>query len=220
MTAARTAFQLYLITDRKLASSHGGLRAMIEAALRAAPRGAVAIQLREKDLGACKLLELAIALRALCTRHGASLLINDRVDVALASGADGVHLPADSFAVADARALIGPRRLIGVSTHHPDEVARAAQAGADFTVFGPVYEPLSKVAITPACGTEGLAAACRAAAIPVYALGGINPERLVALQNRQLFQRARPAGAAVIGAVFGSNDPARATQRLLAALRS
>ncbi|MGH8012889.1 MAG: thiamine phosphate synthase, partial [Candidatus Binataceae bacterium] len=112
----RPGFKLYFISDRKLAAAHGGLLAIAGAALRSAPPGTVAIQLREKDLAARELLELATALRTLCTRYNAKLLINDRIDVALASGADGVHLPADSFAVADARELVGPQRLIGVST--------------------------------------------------------------------------------------------------------
>lgn len=208
-------FRLYLITDRKLAARHGGLIAVCEAALGTAAAagfgGRVALQLREKDLEARELYQLALRLRDLCTRYGAMLTVNDRIDVALAANVDGVHLPADSFDPADARRLLGPSRLIGVSTHEPGEVADAAEAGADFAVFGPVYAPLSKVAYRPACGVEALGAACRAAAIPVYALGGITAERV-----RELGRA--PAGVAAIGAVFGVDSPRDATAALLDAL--
>lgn len=211
--------RLYLITDRHLASAQGGLLAAVEAALRAAsPPGSVALQVREKDMGGRELYGLARELRLLCSRYRAPLLINDRIDVALVVGADGVHLPADSFAVADARRLVGPTRLIGVSVHEPGEVASAAADGADFAVFGPVYDPLSKAAYGPAGGGAGLAAACAAApGFPVYALGGITAEHVNELAGAvsTLFTRGRPAGVAVIGAVFGADDPGGATRDLL-----
>ncbi|HLW70797.1 MAG TPA: thiamine phosphate synthase [Candidatus Binataceae bacterium] len=216
-------FQLYLITDRKLAARHGGLRAIVEAALRAASTiaspGAVAVQLREKDLDAHELYELARALRELCSRYGAPLLVNDRLDVVMAAEADGVHLPANSFAVADARRLLGPSRLIGVSTHHAGEVVAAAHAGADFTVFGPVYSPLSKPAAGAGRGVAALFAAAHAGApMPVYALGGITTERIDRWAGVAAPGSDRPRGAAVIGAVFGAEDPATATIALLRAL--
>ncbi len=193
--------------------------AALAAAVAIAPPGALAIQLREKDLAARDLLELAHALRSRCARYGAPLIVNDRLDVALAADADGVHLPAASFAMRDARAIVGPARLVGVSAHTPSEVAAAAREGADFAVFGPVFDPLSKAAYTAASGAAGLAAACRAAPLPVYALGGITAARLDQLRDDSTFGRGpRPAGAAVIGAVFGADDPAAATRELLAAI--
>ena len=155
-------FQLYLISDRRLIAPRDlaqvcdevlGAIARDESAIR------VALQLREKDLGGRELYELAAALRPICTRHDAYLMINDRIDVALAADADGVHLPADS--IAEARRLVGPSRFVGVSTHSAAEVADAAAAGADFAVFGPVWPPLSKSGYGPARGAEGLGAACR-----------------------------------------------------------
>ena len=106
-------FKLYLITDRKLAESRGGLLVVVEAALSAASTTAagsraIAVQLREKDLPARDLYELARALHAVCARYDAPLLVNDRVDVAIAAGVDGVHLAGSSYAIADARALLGP----------------------------------------------------------------------------------------------------------------
>ena len=226
MDRRRVPFRLYLITDRNLAARRGGVVAVAEAALRAAcataQPGAVALQLREKDMEARPLYELARALRELCSRYGAALLVNDRVDVAIAAGADGVHLPANSFAVADARRLVGATRLIGVSTHEAGEVGAAAAAGADFAVYGPVYEPLSKASYGAARGAEELGAACRAGAgLPVFALGGITAERIAELGGTPaLSEGGRPAGVAVIGAVFGADDPAAATRALLDALAS
>ncbi|HJU28369.1 MAG TPA: thiamine phosphate synthase [Candidatus Binataceae bacterium] len=217
-----SGFRLYLITDRKLAAARAGLVPTVEAALAAAAEvagpGAIAVQLREKDLGARELCELARALRNRCDRYDAPLLINDRIDVAIASGASGVHLPANSFAIADARAIVGPSRLVGVSTHDPAETAAASLAGADFAVFGPVHDPISKAPYGRAAGLETLAQAVRAAhPMPVYALGGITPERAAEIA-RALDRNSRPSGVAVIGAVFAAADPADATRRLLNAV--
>ncbi len=206
-------FSLYLITDRRLATA--GIAAACEEALSAADtvrRGAAAVQLREKDLFARELYTLAMELRTLCRRHGAALLINDRIDVALACDADGVHLPANSFALADARRLLGPTRLIGVSTHSVTEVSAAAEAGANFAVFGPIYDPISKRAYGPATGIALLAEACAKSALPVYALGGITAERVPELRT------AGVAGIAVVGSVFGATSPGEAARRLLQAL--
>jgi thiamine-phosphate pyrophosphorylase len=205
-------FKLYLITDRRVVKS-GDLFGACEAALSAAPPGAVALQLREKDLPARELYKLALRLREICTRAGAPLIVNDRVDVAIAANADGVHLPFDSIGVSMARKLLGPDRLIGVSSHSPPDVAGATREGADFAVFGPVFDPISKPATGPAWGASGLEAACSAGAIPVFALGGVTPERA-----RELFTSAGPAGVASIGAIFGVDSPAAATAAMLSAI--
>jgi thiamine-phosphate pyrophosphorylase len=223
-TRSKPRFSLYLITDRKLAEAHGGLLAQVEAALSAAstcaPPGAVALQLREKDLDARPLHELARALNERCLRFSVPLLINDRLDVAIAVGAAGVHLPTNSFNVLDARQLLGPSALIGVSTHKPSEAAAAARAGADFAVFGPIFDPLSKSAYGPAHGGAPLRAACAAAdTMPVYALGGITVERVRELRAVSSVSEAhRPAGVGVIGAVFGTDDSHTTTRALLHAL--
>jgi thiamine-phosphate pyrophosphorylase len=209
----RAAFSLYLITDRRLAKS--GLVAACDDALAAASNERVraAVQLREKDLGGRELLELARELRRICSARDALLLINDRIDVALACGADGVHFAADSFSIADARELLGPSKLIGCSTHGLEEVKSSARAGADFAVFGPVYDPISKRAYRPACGVEAIRAACAASTIPVYALGGITADRIRELQDSGI------AGVSVIGSVFGDDSPGDATRHLLRELR-
>ena len=196
----------------------GDLFTACEAALSAAPPGTVALQLREKDLPARELYELALRLREVCTRAGAPLFVNERVDVAIAAGADGVHLPFNSIGVSMARRLLGPEKLIGVSSHSPPDVSGAAREGADFAVFGPIFDPISKPATGPAWGASGLEAACRAGAIPVFALGGITPERASEL-FASLDATARPAGVASIGAIFGADSPAIATAAMLAAMR-
>jgi len=179
--------------------------------------GTMAVQLREKDLEARELYELAVALRPICTRFGAPLIVNDRIDVAIAAGADGAHLASASFVIGDARRLLGPSRLIGVSTHHPDEVAVAARDGADFAVFGPVYDPLSKGMYGPAKGLNALTDAVKAAGgMPLYALGGINQSR--AAEIATLEPDSRPSGVAVIGAVFGTTDPGAAVREILRSL--
>jgi len=216
-TPQKVRFRLYLITDRQLAAARG-LVETVEAALagaaQVAPPGALAVQLREKDLDAHELYELARALRVLCSRFEARLLVNDRIDVALAADADGVHLPSNSFELSDARKLLGASRLIGVSTHRAEEVAQAAAAGADFAVFGPVYEPLSKPIYGPATGLTAVTDAVKAArAMPLYALGGITAAR--AAELAALEPGARPFGFAVIGAVFGAPAPGEAIRELL-----
>jgi thiamine-phosphate pyrophosphorylase len=140
-------------------------------------------------------------LRELTGRHGARLLINDRVDVALAVAADGVHLGGRSLPVATVRRLLGPDRLIGVSTHHPAEIAAAAAAGADFATFGPVYATPSKLPYGQPLGLAALRQACHASPVPVFALGGIRAAHLAALQA------AGCAGVAVISAIIAATDP-------------
>jgi thiamine-phosphate pyrophosphorylase len=217
---SRVTFRLYLITDRRLAPN-GDVAAICERTLAAADeigmRGAVAIQLREKDLDARPLLEMARALRHVCDRHGAKLLVNERIDVALAANADGVHLPFDSVGANQARKLLGATRLIGCSTHSPPDVAGAAHEGADFVVFGPVFDPISKGSYGPAWGPTGLAAACRAASIPVFALGGVTPERVGEIYAA-CDESARPAGVAAIGSIFQAADPGEVTKSMLRAI--
>lgn len=220
----RPAFLLYLITDRRLAAANGGIVDVVARALRGAaevaPPGAVAVQLREKDLGARALAELGAAMQRICAQYRAPLLINDRIDVALAIGADGVHLPADSFDPADARALLGESRLIGVSTHSVEEVINTSPA-ADFVVFGPVFDPISKAAYTPATGSSGLAEAAARTSLPLYTLGGITAERIGQLSQELNFAYlTKLAGVAAIGAVIGAQDPGTGARDLLIALDS
>lgn len=213
---ARIDFKLYLITDRKL-NPQRSLIDTVETALSAASefgsRPPIAVQLREKDMDGRAMMHLAMELGQVCRRYRVPMLINGRIDVALAAHADGVHLPADGISASDARKLLGQSKLIGVSTHSAAEITRAEAQGADFAVFGPVFAPNSKGNYAPPSGPDGLASACSAASIPVFALGGITADRAAELED------SGAAGVAVIGAVIGAKDPAQSTLDLIKAMR-
>ena len=198
---------VHLITDRRLAPD---LAARAEEALAGLPPGVAAVHLREKDLGGRDLLVLARALVAVCRSRGQALLVNDRLDVALAAGADGVHLPAAGVPPAEARRLLGPAALVGVSCHSAAEVARARAGGASFATFSPIYVTPSKRAYGPPLGVAALRDAARLG-LPRVALGGIDPPRAA---------EARAAGAAGVAAIRAwlvGGDPAGAVRALLAA---
>ncbi|HWN67399.1 MAG TPA: thiamine phosphate synthase [Haliangium sp.] len=218
--AARHALgRLYLITDQRAAGDRD-LDDVVEAALAAVPAGAMLIQLRARDLGAGDLLALARRLRAITARRGALLLVNDRLDVALAAGADGVHLPERGLDVAAVRAVAGPDFLVGVSRHSAGDAAAAARAGADLIVCGPVWPTPSKPGAVP-LGVEALAEAAAGVAAGVapgrsarlFALGGVDtPARARA---------ARAAGAhgvASIRALCAAEDPGAAAASMFAAV--
>jgi thiamine-phosphate pyrophosphorylase len=196
-------FPVYLITDRRQLAAGFTLLSATEAALRGGLR---AVQLREKDLTAAALLPLALELRRLTRDYGALLLINDRLDVALACEADGVHLGEHSLPTDVARALLGEHRLIGRSTHSCDEISSAARLGADFVTFGPVYATPSKAAYGPPLGLQALRAACRSTDLPVFALGGIGPA------NQAEVLAAGATGIALISAIFAHPDPETAAR--------
>jgi thiamine-phosphate pyrophosphorylase len=194
---AAVDFRLYLITDRRQAA--GGN--LLEAVERALAGGVRAVQLREKDLGGRELLELARKMRALASRYGAKLLINDRADIALAAGADGVHLGEASIPPEEARRLLGPGKLIGCSAHSAERLAAAEAGGADFAVFGPVYFTPSKAPYGPPLGVDTLRRACASVRIPVFALGGVGAE------NIEEVIAAGADGVAMISAILAAEDP-------------
>jgi thiamine-phosphate pyrophosphorylase len=200
--------RLYLITDRRRVPD-GDLSAALEAPLAAGVR---LVQLREKDLTTRALCELARAVRAVTDRAGAALLINDRADVALAVGAAGVHLTSADPPVAEARALLGPDALIGVSTHTLDEARAAADGGASFVTFGPVFDTPSKRGMGAPVGLAALAEAVAQVRVPVFALGGIGPARAAKVAATGCH------GIAAISAVLGAADPAAAVRALAGAL--
>ena len=160
----------YYITDRHAA---GGETALLRYIERALGQGVERIQVREKDLSARALCTLVRHILALPNPHATRILVNSRTDVALASGAHGVHLPANSLAPALLRAIVPADFLIAVSTHSIEEVRAANAEGADFLVFSPIFPVRSKPGYGPAQGIVQLCEAVKTSAIPVFALGGI-----------------------------------------------
>ncbi len=199
---------MYLVTDRHQTAGQD-LVSILGGALRA---GLKAIQLREKDLDARELFRLAERLLPLTRSAGAALLINDRVDVALALGADGVHLARRSLPPAEARGLLGPGKLLGISCHSLADVQEATAGGADFLVIGPIYATPSKAAYGAPLSPEILRQARAACDLPVLAIGGIKAAQVGSVLA------AGADGVAVISAVMAAPDPAAATEELLAAV--
>lgn len=198
-------FNLYLITDR-IQAAGGELPAVVAAALQGGVR---AVQLREKDLPPRRLFELAVVLRRATREQGARLLINDRIDIAMAVDADGVHLGAASLPVAEARRLLGADRLIGYSAHGVDEAVKAEREGADFVTFGPVFPTPSKAAYGAPLGPAALAEAVHSLRIPVFALGGVTPAAVAGIMATGC------RGIALISAIIAADRPEKAARGLL-----
>jgi len=167
------------------------------------------VQLREKDLNTRDLMSLGRDILSVTAPRRVPLLVNDRIDVALALGADGVHLRSDSMPAAVARRLLGPDRLIGMSAHSVEEVVEAESQGTDFVVLGPIFATPSKIPYGPPIGLDILAEAVRGTSIPVFAIGGVTAQHIPDIQ------RAGAFGIAVISAILGAGDVPAAT-RLLA----
>ena len=184
-------FSLCLVTDRSVVA--GGLEEAVEECLAAGLR---AVQLREKDLGVRELLGMARTLRESTARRGARLFVNDRADVALALGADGVHRTGASLPISSLRAISPPGFLIGASVHSLADASAAEAEGADFLFFGPIYDTPSKRRYGPPQGLAVLERVAAAVRLPVFAIGGVTPARVGELQRSGAF------GVAAIGAVL------------------
>ena len=201
-------FDLYLVTDRKLTAGRD-LLWVLEQALQGGVKG---IQLREKDLGGRDMFYLAEKVKALCDAHHASLLINDRVDVAMAVDADGVHLGGASVSVRTARSLIGDHKLIGVSIHSLAEAEASALAGADFLVFGPVYYTASKAPYGEPQGLDPLKKVVEKISIPVYSIGGIKADNIGAVRA------TGTKGVSLISAIISASYPRQAAEEIIRAM--
>ena len=204
------ALRVLVLTDRGLAASRD-VRDVVAQALEA---GARAIQLRNKGDSPRELLALGRVLRAMTREHDALLFVNDRVDVALALEADGVHVGPHDLPVSEVRRLAPPGFLIGRSADQPDVARRAVDDGADYIGCGTVWATTTKTDAGAVIGIEGLAAVVRAVPVPVVAIGGITVARALEVA------RSGAAGVAVVGAVMAAQDPAAAVRGLLAAFEA
>ena len=201
---------LYLVTDRKLFPDTAGLLAAIGSALAG---GLKAVQLREKDLATGELLDLAYRMRDLTSQYGARLFINDRLDIAISVGADGVHLGHESMPVRAAKKVSEGRLAVAVSTHSVLQAKQAEAEGADFITLGPVFDTASKRQYGRPVGTEVLKEAASTLSIPVLAIGGITPNRVAEVMSNGA------SGIALISAILTADDIQNTTEEFMRKLK-
>ena len=205
-----TDHALYLVADADYAAGRD-LPALVKAAVAG---GARVVQLRAKSLAGRALVELGFDLRGVLAGTGVPLLINDRIDVAIACGAAGVHLGQEDVPVVLARALLGPEGTVGVSVNTVEEAQRAQAEGASYVGAGPVFATTTKETALPVLGPEGIARIKRAVEIPVVGIGGIGPG------NAAEIARAGADGIAVVSAILGAPDARLAAEELIKAFGS
>jgi thiamine-phosphate pyrophosphorylase len=204
--------RLHVVTDDAVLANPDFVRRSVDVLEVGGPR--VALHVRGPRSTGRVVYDAAVALASAARSRGAVLLVNDRVDVALASGADGAHLGGRSLPLSEARALLGAERLIGCSAHDTETVARDREGGADFAFVGHVYETATHAG-EPAIGVAALAAMTDAAGrLPILAIGGVEPGRVAEVVT------AGAWGVAVVGGVWRRPDPAKAVLDYLSALES
>lgn len=196
---------LYLVLDAAACGER--LLAVAEAALQG---GVSVLQLRGHKTAWSKRVwyDTALAIKARCAAHQVPFIINDQVDIALAVGADGVHIGQSDLPAAVVRRLIGNERILGLSTHSVAQVQAVDSGIVDYIGMGPVFPTRSKADADPAIGLDGLAAMVAAKRLPGVAIGGINTDNVAAVRT------INPDGIAVIGAICGAADALAATQAL------
>ena len=204
MTGLADRLRVLVVTDPELPPG----RALVEVVRAALCGGATAIQLRDKAAPAGDLVELARVLATETRAAGALLFVNDRVDVAIAAGADGAHLGDDDLPIDAARRIVPPGFLLGASAATADEVLTAAALGADYVGAGPVFATASKSDAGEAIGVGRIAQLVHRSAVPVVGIGGITPA------NARSVIEAGAAGVAVIAAVMRAEDPEVAARQL------
>jgi len=195
--------RLHVLTDAR-----GGPAALVAVAA-AVAAGAPVVQVRHKNCTDRALYEFAAEVVEICATTGATCIVNDRVDVALAVGAPGTHLGADDLPVTAARRVAGHGHLLGGTARNPEQAQRLVAAGADYLGVGPVYRTTTKEGLPDPMGPAGIAAVARAVQVPVIAISGVTSERVGELLA------AGAWGVAVVGAISGTADPAAATRRFL-----
>lgn len=203
MKLDKSTVLLYVITDRKLLGEHT-IYTQVEEALKG---GATIIQIREKNLGDEEFLNEAVLIKEICRKYNVPLIINDNVQVALKSGADGVHVGQDDMKAENVRKLIGGNKILGVSAHSVEEAILAEKNGADYLGVGAIFATSSKADVQ-STSIDTLKEICSTVRIPVVAIGGITSENIKQLSGSGV------SGAAVISAVFGQSDVRLAAEKL------
>ena len=200
---------LYLVTDRGLSLG----RSTVDIVRAAVAGGVTCVQLREKECSTRQFVAEARAVREVLTGTGIPLIINDRIDVALAVGADGVHLGQTDMLIADARRMVGKDMLIGISAECVDDAVRAESEGADYVGISPVFSTPTKTDTAPALGLDGVARIRAAVSLPLVGIGGIGPG------NAAGVIRAGCDGVAVVSAIVSAPDPRKAAAELKTIIR-
>ncbi len=209
MTMNPIDYSLYLVTDRALA----GERTTLEIVRAAVAGGVTCVQIREKACSTREFIAEAAAVLDFLRPRGVPLIINDRVDVALGIGADGVHLGQKDMPLAMTRAMIGAKMIVGISAESVDDAVAAHAGGADYVSASPVFTTPTKTDTAPALGLEGLAAIRRQVALPLVAIGGIHRGNAAAVI------RSGADGLAVVSALNAAPDPAQAAREILIEIR-
>ena len=197
---------LYIILDPSVCPA----RPLVEVLTAAAEAGASLFQYRNKTASMKEAYLEALALRQAAAKAGVLFIVNDRCDLALAVDADGVHLGQGDLPLDLARKVMGPDKLIGISTHNPDQVREATAGKPDYLGFGPIFKPGSKQDHDPVVGLEGLRAMRRLTSLPVFAIGGIQID-----QSGEVM-RAGANGVAIISAILKAPDISHAVNAFLA----
>ncbi|MGD0152293.1 MAG: thiamine phosphate synthase [Thermacetogeniaceae bacterium] len=202
-------YALYLVTDRDIL----GDRDLLKAVEQALQGGVTMLQLREKTASSRDFYQLAVRMKELAAAYQVPLIINDRLDIALAADADGLHVGQEDLPVAMARRILGPGKILGYSVSTVAEAVYGEQNGADYLGAGPVYATGSKADAGSPIGVVGLRQIKESVAIPVVGIGGIGEANILDVK------RAGVDGASVISAIMGSRDLERAASALIAAWR-
>jgi len=204
----RHACRLYVITDPEL----GRCLSHVDIARQALEGGAPMIQLRDKSAGLRELLPQAQEIASLCRERGAHFIVNDRLDLALAVNADGVHLGQDDLPPTAARAALGPGKILGVSTHSLEQAIRAAEEGADYLGIGPIFPTATKPTGYAPVGCDMIREVQVRTDLPLVAIGGITLSNIAGVIS------AGASGVAVISAIIGADDISTASRAFLAAI--
>lgn len=201
---AQPDYSIYLVTDDGCLQG----RALIDCVREALEGGLTLVQYRAKTASSAEMYAEALQLKALCDSFNVPLIINDRLDIAMAVGAAGVHLGQDDLPCAAARKILGEDYLIGVSAHNPAEAKAALQSGADYLGCGAVFGTATKADVKK-LGTDGLAAICKAKGLPVVGIGGVTAD------NYREVRAAGADGAAIVSGILAQPD-IRATVEAIA----